>query len=205
MKNVYYILQYLCFDVWRVLVPNIIFHGIVVYIFPIMNLYSAWRWLYIAKTCSWLSPTDKVVFRLVHFFQSQVSDILQCIHKIDSLIHVTSEACIFQNNHHITNLWANVNLNSIQKMLDVKYNEKIFPGLVTLRTCYWSVVLPISQNLASFLQTNWKCKFQKCLNYNFSAYAHTLFIVSFEKIVLMLWKGRVGWSSLWHTWHRPKN
>ena len=28
-----------------------------------MNLYSAWSLLYIAKTCSWLSPTDKAVFR----------------------------------------------------------------------------------------------------------------------------------------------
>jgi len=81
-------------------------------------------------------------------------------------------------------------------MLDVKYHEKIFPELVTLHTWYWSIVLLISQNLACFLQTNWKCKFQKFLNYNFSAYArmhahththtHTLFIVSFEQIALML-------------------
>ena len=38
-----------------------------------MNLYSAWRWLYIAETCIWLSPTDKVVFRLdLRYFNSQV-------------------------------------------------------------------------------------------------------------------------------------
>jgi hypothetical protein len=71
-------------------------------------------------------------------------------------------------------------------MLDMKYQEKIFPGLVTLHTCYLSIVLLITQNLARFLQTNWKCKLQKFLNYNFPAYAHTLFIVSFEQIVLML-------------------
>jgi len=71
-------------------------------------------------------------------------------------------------------------------MRDVKYHEKILPGLVTLHICYWSILLWISQNLACFLQTNWNCKLQKFFNYNFSAYAHTFFIVSFEKVVLML-------------------
>jgi hypothetical protein len=62
---VYHILQYLCFDVRRDIAHNILLHCIVLYIFscyePVFSLKTI--------TCSWLSPTDKVVFWLdLHSF-----------------------------------------------------------------------------------------------------------------------------------------
>ena len=42
---------------------HIIFN--IIFFFPFINLYSAGRWLFIAETCSWFSPIDIVVFRLI--------------------------------------------------------------------------------------------------------------------------------------------
>jgi hypothetical protein len=64
---VYYILQYLCFDVRRDIVLNILLHCIVLYIFSYYEPVFSLKMI----TCSWLSPIDKVVFRLdLHSFNS---------------------------------------------------------------------------------------------------------------------------------------
>ena len=68
----HYILQYVCFDVRRDLIPTILLQCIVLYIFsyyePAFSLNMA---TYIAETCSWLSPIEKVVFRLLFIHKTQ--------------------------------------------------------------------------------------------------------------------------------------
>jgi len=62
---VYHILQYLCFDVRRDIAHNILLHCIVLYIFSCYEPVFSLKMI----TCSWLSPTDKVVFWLdLHSF-----------------------------------------------------------------------------------------------------------------------------------------
>ena len=63
----YYILQYLFFDVRWHIIPNILLHCIV------LSIFSHYESVFSLKTvtCSWLSPIDKVVFWLdLHSFYS---------------------------------------------------------------------------------------------------------------------------------------
>ena len=84
-----------------------------------MKLYSALRWLYIAETCSSLSPIDKLVFRLdLHSLYSQI------FHLVSGINLLAPELFFLILAHPVYKMWIKQELNTLELWNKLHFEEK---------------------------------------------------------------------------------